>query len=371
MKKLLFIPLISMVLISGCTAFVPNISTFDISPATITAGSSATLTWNVPGANSVVINPQVGVVAASGSQVVSPTVTTAYTISASSPLGTVSRAVVLVVNPAPIIINLSANPAVLSSGGSAALQWNVMGADTVSIDQGIGNVPVSGTQLITPTQTTTYTLTASNTSGTLTKSFVVTVNPPIVADLTSSPANINVGQSSTLTWNVTGADSVSIDQGIGQVPSSGSRVVTPYSTTSYNLTANSSCCIVSKAATVTVGTVYPYQYGDIYGNMYGYPYNYSPYGYMHGYPYGYPGGSGSITPFIEIFSISPSTVPAGSPVYLHWNVVGATSVDISGIGNQPSNGSEVLVPTTTTTYTLTAQNAYGSDSRSVTVTVTP
>ncbi|MHB8085661.1 MAG: hypothetical protein ACYDHZ_07535 [Dehalococcoidia bacterium] len=370
MKKLFFVPLISILLMAGCTAFIPNILSFDISPATITAGSSATLTWNVPGANSVIINPEVGVVSASGSRIVSPNVTTAYTITASAPLGTVSRSVVLVVNAAPIVINLSANPAVLMAGGSAALQWNVMGADTVSIDQGIGNVPVSGNQLITPAQTTTYTLTASNTSGILTKSFVVTVNPPIVAELTSSPTNIGVGQSATLSWNVSGADSVSIDQGIGQVPPSGSRVVTPYSTTSYDLTASSSCCIVSKAATVNVGTVYPYQYP--YGNMmYGYPYNYYPYGYMHGFPYGYPGGNGSITPFIEIFSISPSTVQFGHPVYVHWNVVGAASVDISGIGSQPSNGSQILIPTTTTTYTLTAANSYGSDSRSVTVIVTP
>ncbi|MGA2368207.1 MAG: hypothetical protein ABSF74_06530, partial [Dehalococcoidia bacterium] len=369
MKKLLFIPLLSMILALGCTAFMPTITTFDITPATITAGSSATLTWNVPGANSVVINPQVGAVAASGSQIVSPTVTTAYTITVSAPLGTVSRSVVLVVNPAPLVINLSANPAVLMAGGSAALQWNVMGADSVSIDQGIGSVPVSGNQLITPAQTTTYTLTASNTSGILTKSFVVTVNPPIVADLNANPVNINVGQSATLTWNVSGADSVSIDQGIGQVPPSGSRVVTPYSTTSYDLTASSSCCIVSKAATVTVGTVYPYQYP--YGDLYSYPYNYFPNnGYMHGYPYGYgyPGGMMSVNPFIEIFSISPSTVHFGQPVFLHWNVVGATSVDISGIGSQPSNGSQVLVPIATTTYTLTALNSYGSDSRSVTVT---
>lgn len=369
MKKLLFIPFIFIIMMSGCTAFVPNIMSFDISPATITAGTSATLTWNVPGANSVIINPEVGVVAASGSRIVSPNVTTAYTISASGALGTASKSVVLVVNPAPIVINLSANPTVLMSGGSAALQWNVMGADQVSIDQGIGNVPVSGNQLITPTQTTTYTLTASNTSGILTKSFVVTVNPPIVADISSSPANINVGQSSTLTWNVSGADSVTIDQGIGQVPPSGTRVVTPYSTTSYDLTASSSCCIISKAATVTVGTVYPYQYP--YGDLYGYPYNYYPYGYMHGYLYGYPGGSGSVTPFIEIFDVSPSTVTFGQPVYLHWNVVGATSVDISGIGTEPSNGSRILIPTATTTYTLTASNAYGSDSRSVTVIIGP
>jgi hypothetical protein len=356
MKKLLFIPLISMILMLGCTSFMPAITTFDISPATITAGSSATLTWDVPGANSVVINPEVGVVAASGSRIVSPNVTTAYTITVSAPLGTVSKSVVLIVNPAPMVINLSANPAVLMAGGSAALQWNVMGADSVSIDQGIGNVPVSGNQLITPTQTTTYTLIARNTSGILTKSFVVTVNPPVVADITASPTNINVGQSATISWNVTGADSVSIDQGIGQVPPSGSRVVTPYSTTSYDLTASSSCCIVSKAATVTVGTVYPYQY---------------PYGMMHGYPYGYPGGNMAITPFIEIFSISPSTVHFGQPAFLHWNVVGATSVDISGIGNMASNGSQVLIPTATTTYTLTAINTYSSDSRSVTVTVVP
>lgn len=376
MKKLLLLFLVFISLTSGCATLLPVISAFEVTPNAITSGSSANLIWNVSGANSVTIDPGLGVLPASGTRTVNPNLTTAYTISASGLFGTVTRSAVLVVNPAPIVINIDANPAVLMSGGSALLRWSINGATNISIDQGIGNVQSNGTQLISPTQTTTYTITASNTSGSLTKSVTVAVNPPIVADLSVNPSKINVGQSATLTWNITGADSATIDQGIGDVPAAGSRIVTPYSTTSYTLIAKSSCCIVSKAVIVNVGTVYPYGYSN--DMMSGYPYNYysyNPFGGIYrgiyGYPYGAPGGNQVLTPFIEIFNVNPNQVKSGQPVLLHWNVVGATSITITGIGNVPSNGSQILVPATTSSYTMTASNAYSSDSRSVTVNVVP
>jgi hypothetical protein len=45
----------------------------------------------------------------------------------------------------------------------------------VSIDQGIGSVSASGSQTVSPTSTTTYTLTATNAGGTVTASCTVTI----------------------------------------------------------------------------------------------------------------------------------------------------------------------------------------------------
>jgi micrococcal nuclease len=61
-----------------------------------------------------------------------------------------------------IIVAFSATPTQISAGESATLQWNVTGATTVNIDHGIGDVPSAGTKLVSPTTTTTYTLTATN-----------------------------------------------------------------------------------------------------------------------------------------------------------------------------------------------------------------
>ncbi|MFC2008702.1 PKD domain-containing protein [Chloroflexota bacterium] len=65
------------------TSSIPLII-FDASPSTIDAGATATLTWNVSGATSVTISPDVGTVPASGFAEVTPEATTTYTLTATS-----------------------------------------------------------------------------------------------------------------------------------------------------------------------------------------------------------------------------------------------------------------------------------------------
>jgi len=359
MKKFIPLLLLSLLLVvsPSCVSLLPSINTFEASPTVITAGQSTTLVWNVSGTTSVSIDQGLGAVPAAGNQIVFPTSTTVYTLSASNFAGTATRSIVVSVNPAPIIINIDVNPAVIISGSSAALIWNVSGATSASIDQGIGAVPLTGNQLISPTTTTTYTLTASGPAGTVSKSVVLTVNAPITAVFTVDPNIIGVGGFATLHWDVTGATSVSIDQGIGDVPQVGSKVVYPYYTTTYTLTASSSCCAVSKTAVLTVGNYYPYELP--FGYPYGYPY---PYPYEYGYPYIH-------GPFIDIFHVTPSTISAGHTATLIWHVTGANTVIISGIGAVPSSGSTTVSPATTTTYVLTATNTYGTSTGSVTLQV--
>jgi len=60
---------------------------------------------------------------------------------------------------------------------------------------------------------------------------------PMITTFVAEPSSIQRGQSSTLRWSVQNANSISIDQGIGTVQSSGDRKVFPSSTTTYTLTA--------------------------------------------------------------------------------------------------------------------------------------
>jgi peptidoglycan-associated lipoprotein len=55
--------------------------------------------------------------------------------------------------------------------------------------------------------------------------------------ISADPSTIEKGQSSTLTWRSTNATNVSIDQGIGDVSTSGSRSVSPSSSTTYTIVA--------------------------------------------------------------------------------------------------------------------------------------
>jgi peptidoglycan-associated lipoprotein len=63
--------------------------------------------------------------------------------------------------------------------------------------------------------------------------------PPSVAptvSLTATPNNIEVGQTSQLTWNTQNATEITLE-GIGTVPAEGSRTVTPQASTTYQLIA--------------------------------------------------------------------------------------------------------------------------------------
>jgi hypothetical protein len=141
------------------------------------------------------------------------------------------------------VIEFSSNPSTITSGGTSTLLWNVTGANSVSIDQGIGTVNATGTRVVSPATSTIYTISAANAAGTVPRSVVTTVNPappppdrtpPVITEFISYP---NSDGTLTLQWNVIGADMVSIDQYIGIVNASGTKVVSPGIATMYTLTA--------------------------------------------------------------------------------------------------------------------------------------
>ena len=72
------------------------------------------------------------------------------------------------------------------------------------------------------------------------------------ATLTVEPARIEAGQAANLSWNVTGANDISINNGIGSVPATGTRSISPTSTTTYTLTANGPNGSTTATATVTL-----------------------------------------------------------------------------------------------------------------------
>ena len=80
-------------------------------------------------------------------------------------------------------------------------------------------------------------------------------DPPVVNSFTASSSTITPGENIILTWNVSNATTVSINQGIGTVAApSGSTTVTPVSTTIYTLTATNSAGSSTATLTVTVGS---------------------------------------------------------------------------------------------------------------------
>ena len=111
---------------------------------------------------------------------------------------------------APTIGAFSADPTAISAGQSSTLTWAVTGSApiTVSIDQGVGTVTGQSSTTVSPTGTTTYTLTATNEAGY--SSATATVNVTSVDDVavTLVPATATLAPATTqqFTATVTGTD---------------------------------------------------------------------------------------------------------------------------------------------------------------------
>jgi len=79
------------------------------------------------------------------------------------------------------------------------------------------------------------------------------VSQPVVNSFDASPGSISPGGSSTLSWNVSGCTSVTINPAIGNVALSGTRVVSPVKTMIYTLTASNEVGVSIATAQVVVG----------------------------------------------------------------------------------------------------------------------
>jgi len=162
---------------------------------------------------------------------------------------------------APIINSFSANPTTVTLGESSTLSWSVTDATSVTIDQSIGSVALISTTTVSPTTTTTYTLTANNAAGSVTATTTITVNPtpeaPIINSFSANPTTVTLGESSTLSWSVTDATSVTIDQSIGSAALISTTTVSPTTTTTYTLTATNAVGSVTATTTITVNPALP------------------------------------------------------------------------------------------------------------------
>ncbi len=230
------------------------------------------------------------------------------------------------------ILSFIATPAQITAGQAVTLTWKTQNADTANI-AGIGNVSVNGSLTVSPTQTTTYTLTARNSVNDETSTVTVTVGALTggvqVSSCSANPTSISAGQSSSLSWTSLNADTVSIDPGVGSVVKSGSVSVSPSQTTTYIVTATGGGASASCSVTVTVGAL----------------------------------------PVIASFTATPASISAGQSSTLQWSVQNSTSVSISSVGTVAASGTSNVTPAATTVYTLTATNAAGSTTKTATVTV--
>jgi peptidoglycan-associated lipoprotein len=75
-------------------------------------------------------------------------------------------------------VTLNASPISINAGQTVTLSWSSTNATDLSIDGGVGKVAPEGSTPVTPTQSTTYTITASGPGGTASATAHVDVNAP-------------------------------------------------------------------------------------------------------------------------------------------------------------------------------------------------
>jgi subtilase family serine protease len=336
--------------------------TLSANPLSITAGETTTLSWTSTDATQCNASATgdssgwSGTKPLNGNQVLSPAQTTTYVLTCSGPGGSSSGepVEVTVTVPAPVV-SLSVTPSTIEIGQSATLTWSASNANSCSATATgdatgwNGSKASSGSQTVSPTATTTYELSCSGAGGTgsaVPQLLTVTIPVPTV-DLSASPVDIDLGGSATLTWGSTDANSctASVQNGgdntgwNGAKATSGFQVVSPTTTTTYNLSCEGGGGTGS-AQPVTVTVTVP-------------------------------------TPVVTI-SANPTTIDVGQSTLLSWSSSNADSCaasvspggDATGwSGTKATADTQTLTPSVTTTYLLECSGSGGSSSASAAVTV--
>jgi hypothetical protein len=338
----------------------PEVIQFSANPSCINQGQSATLTFQVRYATSIVIvgsnfvqtfPGNSGTTLTTGSLVVSPTNDSTYTLTATGPGGTTTATTSITVKQ-PFTIDLfESNTYCVIPGTSVNLSWATTNAETATItDDTTGStVPVSpsSTRSFPVNSNTTFTLTVTRTgcSGveTLTRQVTINTTPSPTATLATNPSDIELGNNTTLQWSTTGASTVTITPspvagsgmpGSQTVSTSGSLTIRPTAINqspgyTYILTATSDGCSPQTITRTAVVTVRPVAVAPSCPNV--------------------------------ISFTADSCVLSGGSSTLRWNVADSDLVTIDGPGvtqtfssNPNGIGSLVVNPTADSTYTITA-----------------
>lgn len=227
----------------------------------------------------------------------------------------------ITVNATPSV-SITTPSATICNGSSANL--TASGAASYSWDNGLGN---GTSHTVSPSSTTTYTVTGTSAQGcTATDAITITVTSAPVLSVNATELTICSGESTTL--SVSGAGNYSWNNGLGN---GASHIVSPSSTTTYEVTGTQGSCSTTESITITVTNPAPLNVS-----------------------------SGSMT----ICEGSSTTLTAAGGANYSWSP--------SGSLNTSTGSSVVASPTTSTTYTVVDNSANScAQPGTITITVTP
>ncbi len=336
------------------SAPAPTVS-LSAKPVTVPFGGGSTITWSSTNATGCTASGAwSGARATSGSQTFTGiTSNRTFSLQCTGSGGNASRSVtVTAFNTAGSpVIDLNVTPTAMGQQQRATLSWTVAnGQSCFAQGAWTDSRMLQGSEQTAPlTSSQTFTLTCSGSGGWASESATVSVDralptcptgqtcPAPTVILTTTPSNVAVGSSTTLTWNAANAADCEASGGwSGIKPTSGGQTISNLrSETVFTITCAGVGSRARVSRTVTIGATAP--------------------------------PAPAVT-----FTANPTTVARGGNSTLTWSSTNATSCTASGgwSGSKATSGNQTIGNIqATATYTLACTGAGGSASRNATVTV--
>jgi RHS repeat-associated protein len=301
----------------------PTVS-FKAQSKAISPGGFTYLTWNTTNATSCSISPSIGEVDLNGSIKVSPTTGTIYQITVKGyNLGQSAIGYAIVTVSDLPSVNISATPNPVPVGDPVTLQWFSTDAVSCSIDPDVGGGRLNSYEIVSPSETTAYTITCKD-FGDRIATDSVNVEPvspnTVKAIISAQPQTVRAGQAATLSWSALNVDTCTIDPDVGSVTDSNNpEEVTPTQKTTYTISCTGPNGSASDAVEV------------------------------------------AIVPEVSLTTDS-DLIQSGGTTYLNWtsNHADTLIIEPGSLTLTGESGATPVSPETSTRYTITASGAGGS-----------
>ena len=219
----------------GCVAAVPAISSITVSPIPVISVNNGTVCTG--SAYTIVPSGATSYTYSSGTNIVSPTSNTNYSVTGTGSTGCVSL-------PTPLTVSVSPLPTISVNSGSICSGRVFTITPSGAVNYSISSGGSGSTFTVSPNSNTNYLITGTSSVGCV-SSVGALSSITVVAAPTIAVNNGTICSNAIYTINPTGASTYTF--------SSGSATVNPTSTTSYSITGTSaSGCVSNNTAVCTV-----------------------------------------------------------------------------------------------------------------------
>ncbi len=327
-------------------------------------------------------------------------------------------------------VSLTANPDTINKGQNSTLTWSSTNTTSCSAPW-TQATSTSGSFVVSPAQTTNYSIVCTNGVDSVSATTTVTVKTggggdhKVTVTLTANPSTIFAGATSTLVWNANSKATNCSAPWTTATSTTGSQQVRPATTTTYSITCSNSSSSATATATVTVVPVQEclvptFTSGLSAQGKIGEAFSYTLAANSHGtstvsysvatgsLPAGLSfegntisgtptqsgtfsvaisatntcgsteqtlvitigtNGGGGGNPITVSLVANPSTIFAGATSTLTWTSSNTTFCGASWTSATSTSGSQVVGPATTTSYAITCSNANASSTATATIVV--